>query len=108
MPCDKIFKVYNLYRALIYLTSSLFIRCNYPMKIFGTLIGTFRIIMGKSLKSRSIKIFLGFTSLINIGFSEITSEYGRDGFDTLSYIFIGLHVVTLSFPILVLIKKYKE
>ena len=44
--------VYNMYRALLYSTSAVYIRCNYPMKVFGTLMGAFRIAMAKCYKYR--------------------------------------------------------
>ena len=38
--------IFNCYRALLYSLSSVYIRCNYPIQVFGTLNGALRITMG--------------------------------------------------------------
>ena len=38
--------IFNCYRALLYSLSAVYIRCNYPIQVFGTLNGALRITMG--------------------------------------------------------------
>ena len=39
--------IFNTYRALLYSLSTVYIRCNYPIRVFGTLNGINRITMGR-------------------------------------------------------------
>ena len=39
--------IFNTYRALLYSLSTVYIRCNFPIRVFGTLNGINRITMGE-------------------------------------------------------------
>ena len=60
--------LHNLHRANHFTMAAVYIRCRYPMEVFGTLMGTFRCSMG-------------ITVLINVGLNVIITEYA-DGFNS--------------------------
>ena len=60
--------LHNLHRANHFTMAAVYIRCRYPMEVFGTLMGTFRFSMG-------------ITVLINVGLNVIITEYA-DGFNS--------------------------
>ena len=84
--------IYNLYRGLLYSTAAVYIKCNFPVSLFGTLMGAFRIVMGLS-------------SLINIGLSQVVTLYDVEGFTAIVVTFIILVLATTSFPILAMYNK---
>ena len=84
--------IYNLYRGLFYSAIAVYIKCNFPVDCFGTLIGVTYIAMG---------IF----SLLNIGLTEVLTAYDVDGFNGIA-IASGLALLlTMSFPILAMFNK---
>ena len=86
--------IYNAYRGLLYSTAAVYIKCNFPARCFGTLMGVFRITMG---------VF----SLINIGLTEILTTYDVEGFNWIVIALGVLVVLTISFPILAIYNKRK-
>ena len=86
--------IYNAYRGLLYSTAAVYIKCNFPARCFGTLMGVFRI---------SIGVF----SLINIGLTEILTTYDVEGFNWIAIAFGVLVALTISFPILAIYNKRK-
>ena len=60
--------LHNLHRANHFTMAAVYIRCRYPMEVFGTLMGTFRCSMG-------------LTVLINVGLNVIITKYA-DGFNS--------------------------
>lgn len=82
--------LHNLHRANHFTMAAVYIRCRYPMEVFGTLMGTFRCSMG-------------ITVLINVGLNVIISEY-ENGFNSVVYACIALFTVALLFPVMVLQK----
>ena len=87
--------IFNLYRACMYAICAVYIRCRYPLSIFGSLMG-------------SVHITIGITSLINIGISQVISSFEIDGLYIVIYILAGLVLLTLSFPIAVLLNVHKR
>ena len=100
--------IFNTYRALLYSLSTVYIRCNYPIRVFGTLNGINRITMGKSKrKLRELKPS-GLTSLANFGLTRLVSTYGENGYMVIILTFSILIILTVSFPILALYNKLKK
>ena len=60
--------IHNLHRANHFTMAAVYVRCRYPMEVFGTLMGTFRCSMG-------------ITILINVGLNVIITKYDN-GFNS--------------------------
>ena len=60
--------LHNLHRANHFTMAAVYVRCRYPMEVFGTLMGTFRCSMG-------------ITVLINVGLNVIITKYDN-GFNS--------------------------
>ena len=87
--------LHNIYRSLLTTQAAVFIRCNYPNHIFGTLMGFSRIIMG-------------LASMVNMGLVKVFTVHGVDGY---MYIILSLALIqclTLSFPLYSLYMKLKK
>ena len=84
--------LYNLYRGLFYSAVAVYIKCNFPVDCFGTLIGVTYIAMG---------IF----SLLNIGLTEVLTAYDVAGFNGIAIASGVALLLTMSFPILAMCNK---
>ena len=84
--------IYNLYRGLFYSAVAVYIKCNFPVDCFGTLIGVTYIAMG---------IF----SLLNIGLTEVLTAYDVAGFNGIAIASCVALLLTMSFPILAMFNK---
>ena len=73
--------LHNLHRANHFTMAAVYIRCRYPMEVFGTLMGTFRCSMG-------------ITVLINVGLNVIITKYA-DGFNSGNRRKSSSHMVTI-------------
>lgn len=87
--------IYNLYRGLFYSAVAVYIKCNFPVECFGTLIGVAYIAMG---------IF----SLLNIGLTEVLTAYDVAGFNAIAIASGIALLLTLSFPILAIFNKRSD
>ena len=86
---------YNVYRSLLYTLAAVYLRCQYPSQVFGTLMGFSRIVMGLS-------------SVINIGLVEVLTAHSVYGYMYIILILGILQLVTLSFPLYSLYIKLKK
>lgn len=84
--------IYNLYRGLFYSGIAVYIKCNFPVDCFGTLIGVTYIAMG---------IF----SLLNIGLTEVLTAYDVAGFNGIAIASGVALLFTMSFPLLAMFNK---